>query len=88
MRDVTRRGEQVIRKEILVKKYALSERQAVALDYLLEHKEITIRDYIKLCSQVNRRSLQRDLKAMVDKNLLIERGSSPTDPTKRYKLII
>ena len=46
----------------------------------------TIQDYEALCPGVNRRSLQRDLKAMLDKGLLAESGTSPTDPTKRYTL--
>ena len=34
----------------------------------------------------NRRTLQRDLKAMVEKGLLVERGAGPTDPTRHYRL--
>ena len=35
---------------------------------------------------MNRRTLQRDLKALVDKGLLAERGTGPTDPTRHYRL--
>ena len=88
MREVTQRGEQVIRRDVLVKKHGLLERQVVALGYLFEHGGLTIRDYEKLCPQVNRRTLQRDLKVMVDLKIIRERASSPTDPTKRYELIM
>jgi DNA-binding HxlR family transcriptional regulator len=37
-------------------------------------------------SRVSRRTLQRDLRVMVDKGLIIEKSSSPTDPTKIYIL--
>jgi hypothetical protein len=35
---------------------------------------------------VNRRTLQRDLKAMADKGLFVEHGTGPTDPTRHYRL--
>ena len=47
---------------------------------------MTIQDYEVLCPDTNRRTLQRDLRGLVDKGLLVERGTSPTDPTKRYVL--
>jgi len=39
-----------------------------------------------LCPTVNRRSLQRDLKGMLDKNLIVEIGAGSTDPTRHYVL--
>ena len=84
--EVRQRGEQTIRRDILVKKFGLSERQSLALRHVLEHGDLAIQDYEELCSDVNRRTLQRDLKGMIDKGLLAERGTGPTDPTKRYQL--
>ena len=86
MREVTQRGERVIRRDVLAKEHVLSERQALALGYVLDHGELAIQDYERLCPGVNRRTLQRDLKGMLEKGLLSERGTSPTDPTKRYEL--
>ncbi|MFH1968774.1 MAG: hypothetical protein ABIJ53_00485, partial [Verrucomicrobiota bacterium] len=37
---------------------------------------LTIQDYERLCPEVNRRSLQRDLKTMVDMGLLISEGAT------------
>ena len=68
--EVKKRGERVIRRDILIKEYNLSERQAKAVGYILEHGSFTIQDFEHLCPEVNRRSLQRDLKAMVDKSFL------------------
>ena len=48
---------------------------------------LSIQDFEHLFPEVNRRSLQRDLKAMIEKGVLIEKATSPTDPTKRYVLM-
>ena len=66
---------------------SLSDRQAKALGHILEHGSLTIQDFERLCPDVNRRSLQRDLKAMIKKGIVIEKATSPTDPTKRYVLM-
>lgn len=84
--EVRQRGERVIQRDILAKEHGLSERQIKALGQVMEHGSMTIQDYETLCPGVNRRSLQRDLKTMLDKGLLNESGTSPTDPTKRYTL--
>ena len=86
MAETKERGEKAIRTDVLAKAHGLSDRQALALGYVLEQDGLTIQDYERLCPGVNRRSLQRDLKAMLDKGLLSERGTSPTDPTKCYRL--
>lgn len=84
--DVRTRGEQAIRRDVLVQEYRLNDRQGKALGHLLESESLTIQEFERLCPDVNRRSLQRDLKGMIDKGLVVEHGSSPTDPTRRYVL--
>lgn len=69
--EVRDRGERAIRRDVLVKKYGLSERQAMALSYILEHGSLGIQNFERLCPEVSRRSLQRDLKVMVDMGLLV-----------------
>lgn len=86
MFEVKERGEQVIRRDVLVRKHRLNERQGKAIEFLLEHKQLTIQDFEDLCPDVNRRSLQRDLKGMLDKELILEIGAEPTDPTRHYTL--
>lgn len=76
MREVTEKGERVIRRDVLVKKHGLNERQAVAIGHLLEHGEIHLQDYEKLVTDANARTLQRDLKAMVEAGLLRMTGSA------------
>lgn len=76
MIEVKERGEQVIRRDVLVQKHSLNDRQSKALGYLLEHKKLTIQNFEALCPTVNRRSLQRDLKVMQDKGLATSEGAT------------
>jgi len=79
--------EQAIRRDVIAKQHNLSDRQAMALAHILVHGSLTIKDFECLCSRVTRRTLQRDLKLMVDKGLVAEKATSPTDPTKHYVLV-
>lgn len=74
--EVRERGEQAIRRDVLVKEHRLSDRQAKALGHILEHGSLTIQDFERLCPEVNRRSLQRDMKAMVDRGLVVTEGET------------
>ena len=74
--EVKERGELAIRQDILVRRHQLSERQALALGYVLERGKITIGDFQELCPDAHRRTLQRDLKILVDEGLLFRRGST------------
>lgn len=38
--------------------------------------------------KMKRRTLQRDLKLLVEKGLVREVGTGPTDPTKYYQLLL
>ncbi len=67
LEEVKARGEEAIRLDVFARKHGLSDRQALDLGDVLEHGGLTIREFEALCPQVNRRTLQRDLKAMVDK---------------------
>ena len=84
--EVKDRGEQAIRRDVIAKEHNLSDRQALALSYILVNGRVSIQDFERLSPRVSRRTLQRDLKKMVDKGLIAEKASSPTDPTKNYIL--
>ena len=84
--EVRKSGEQAIRRDVLVKEHGLSDRQAHAIGHILENGSLTIQDFERLCPDTNRRSLQRDLKAMIQKGIVLEKATSPTDPTKSYVL--
>jgi Fic family protein len=84
--EVKARGERAIRQDLLVREHRLSDRQALALSQVLDAGRLTIQAFEALCPGVNRRTLQRDLKVLVEKGLLVERGTGPTDPTRHYRL--
>jgi len=76
MREVTEKGERVIRRDVLVKQHGLNKRQAAAIGCLLEHAEFTIQDFVLLCPEANRRTLQRDLKGLLDAGILTTKGAT------------
>ncbi len=76
MVEVKKRGEQVIRRDVLVQKHGLNERQGKALEYLMQNGRLTIQDFERLCPEVNRRSLQRDLKGLLEKELVVSEGAT------------
>lgn len=84
--EVKIRGERAFRSDVLAREQGLSDRQALALGHVFDGGRLTIQAFEALCPGVNRRTLQRDLKAMVAKGLLAEKGSGPTDPTRHYVL--
>jgi len=45
---------------------------------------LTIQDFEANCPDVNRRSLQRDLKGLLDKELINEVSAGATDPARHY----
>ncbi|MDJ0600901.1 MAG: hypothetical protein QNJ37_18915, partial [Crocosphaera sp.] len=62
--------------EKLTQKYQLNKRQSIALIEILHHGSLNIQKYEAFCSQVSRRTLQRDLKQMVNQGLLIQKGKT------------
>ena len=86
MKEVTLLGKQAIQKDIIVRENDLNERQAIAIGEILEHGKVAIADMERLCSTISRRTLQRDMKQLVDKGLCVETALTSTDPTKCYVL--
>ena len=74
--EVKERGEMAIRQDILARRHQLSERQTLAIGCVLEQGKLTIGDFQGLCPDTHRRTLQRDLKILVDRKLLVRRGST------------
>ncbi len=74
--EIRKRGEQAIRRDVLIKEHSLSDRQAKALGHILERNSLTIQEFEHLFPGINRRSLQRDLKVMVDVGLLVSEGAT------------
>jgi len=76
MDEVVQRGERVIKADVLAKQHRLNARQAAAILFLLEHGKMTIQDYEALCPESHRRSLQRDLKGLLDACLVVATGAT------------
>ncbi|MCD6144948.1 MAG: putative DNA binding domain-containing protein [Methanosarcinales archaeon] len=53
----------------------LNERQREAISYMKEHKKITSKEYAELFS-ITDRTARNDLKSLLDKKILIQRGTS------------
>lgn len=82
--EVKVRGEVVIRTDLLARKHRLNSRKSGVLEVVVLRGQASLADLEQRFPEVNRRTLQRDLKALLDLGLLREEGSGPTDPTRRY----
>ncbi len=76
MIEVRDRGEQVLRRDVLIQQHGLNERQGKALGLLMKKDSVHISELEKLCPGVTRRTLQRDLNVLIDLNLVRLKGSA------------
>jgi len=76
MIEVKERGEQVIRRDVLVQKHGLNDRQAKALNLLMKNNSVHISEIEELCPGVTRRTLQRDLNGLIELDLVRITGSA------------
>ena len=74
--EVKRRGELAIQQDILARRHDLTGRQVLALRHVLESGRVTIGEFEHLCPGIQRRTLQRDLRGLMEKGLLLRRGST------------
>ena len=70
-------------EKVKVTEPGLSERQKMAVDYVKEHGKITNREYRELCG-VGWDTAHRDLKDLVEKNILMREGSGRST---QYRMI-
>ena len=88
--EVQERGQLVIRRDVVLlraREAGVRDRALLALAFLLERGSGTVRQ-MEVELRVNRRTLQRDLKQLVDKGFALEVGSGPTDPTRHYRPLL
>jgi AcrR family transcriptional regulator len=62
--------------DVLFQNYQLSDRQRKALTFALARGGLTIQDFEDICPEPSRRTLQRELRAMVEKGLLLPEGET------------
>lgn len=86
LEEVKTRGVHAIQADILARQHRLNPRQVAAIRLLLFQPTLTIQDFLRLFPTVGRRTLQRDLKDLVAKQLVIEIGNTITDPNRSYRI--
>lgn len=74
--EVQERGEQIIRRDVIAQKHGLNDRQKRVLGLAFEKGSLTIKDFTHIARGVSRRTLQRELKEMIQKKLLISEGAT------------
>jgi Fic family protein len=82
-------GQGIVRSERVMERaeeLGFNERQRKIVRHLLDEGSSSVDDIVRRFDLV-RRTVQRDLAMMVDEGMLEEVGTSPTDPTKVYKLL-
>ena len=82
MREVQERGEIVIRRDIILvkaRKAGIKDRPLSILAFILKQGRGTLTE-CETAFKENRRTLQRDLKMLIDKGFFRAVGSGPTDP--------
>ncbi|MEI6242952.1 MAG: Fic family protein, partial [Chlamydiota bacterium] len=70
-----KQGQQIIKLDLLSLELKLSEREKIALEYALNSQELTIQQFQLLCPETSKRTLQRELKNLIDLGLLQMVGS-------------
>jgi Fic family protein len=74
--EVQEKGESLIRLDVLTSKHKLTARQRVAIELATDGPAFRIEDFEARCPGVHRRSLQRDLRALIEKRLLVVEGAT------------
>jgi Fic family protein len=85
LEEVKARGTVAIRADIVAHTHRLNDRQSAVLTEVLTGGRLSVAELERLFSDVNRRTLQRDIKKLLEKGLLREIGSGPTDPNRHYQ---
>src|SRR5262245_41427938 len=76
MDEVTERGKRAIRRDVIAHKYDLNLRLVLVVGHLLERDELQIEELEVICPCVNRRTLQRDLRDLVQQGVVKSIGAA------------
>ena len=76
LREIKSLGKQAITQSLLAKEYHLSERQSVAVEHMATEGDLSIQQFERMCPDVTRRTLQRELKDLIDKGLVESSGAT------------
>ena len=76
MQEIKQRGEDIIKVDLVKMTHQLNERQSKAIDFLVEHRQINIQQFSDLFPEITKRTLQRELKSMLEKGIIKPHGST------------
>lgn len=76
LQQVKELGKQAIEQDLLVKQYHLSARQKLAVEYIMKHGSLTIQEFEKISPHVTRRTLQRELRELIEKKIVKTSGAT------------
>lgn len=76
LREIKSLGKQAITQSLLAKEHHLSERQRLAVEHMATEGGLSIQQFEKMCPDVTRRTLQRELKDLIDKGLVESSGAT------------
>lgn len=88
LQEVKAKGEQAIRADIFASDKKLSQRQGNLAAAFLQAPRWSLSDFERMFPDVARRTLQRDLKVLVERGIVREVGRGPTDPTRHYQRVM
>ncbi len=76
LREIKSLGKQAITHSLLAKEHHLSERQRLAVEHMATEGGLSIQQFERMCPDVTRRTLQRELKDLIDKGLVESSGAT------------
>ena len=76
MNEIKEKGTRIIQRDLLVRKHSLNERQSRILNLLMAARQCAIQDIETAFPETPRRTLQRDLKKLVDSELIEAKGAT------------
>ena len=87
MQEIKVSGEAVIKRDMILsgiaREYSFNDRQLSLLEVICDVQRMTLSE-LEGIFNINRRTLQRDLKCLLDAGVINEISTSPTDPLKYY----
>ncbi len=87
LQEIKERGVIAIRTEVVAREHGLNQRQADILDLLVVQKRQSMEQIAGRFPEVTRRTLQRDMKIIIDAGLVREIGSGTNDPNRVYEAV-
>lgn len=76
LQTVKELGKQAIEQDLFAKEHHLSARQKLAVEYMMRNGSLKIQDFERICHGVTRRTLQRELRDLVNKNIVRYSGAT------------